>query len=218
MQTHIFQSGPSAIRAVSCREPGCLHQQLWKASFTQNAQMSVPCCWHCCLISITHLSNTFVWITWFYYRNKFVFLLPDIFLSSRKKGSPVFLSRTTKLNGELFLKRYGTSLTREKNTFFNSNSSWPFSLANVHTLHAYHMQSELQVHARAVQRYIHRCGKQFEWSLVEGVGQREPLSHQLLLLGPAFLHLHRSGPSWLLPGPLCTSPVGPSSSPDTVGN
>lgn len=53
----------------------------------------------------------------------------------------MFLSRTTKLNGEIFLKRYGTSLTREKNTSFNSNSSWPFSLGNVYTLHAYSMQS-----------------------------------------------------------------------------
>lgn len=104
VQTHVFQAGPPASRAVSR-----LHQQLWKASFTQNV---------CAMLDLgTLLSdfcNSFIWITWFYCRNTFVFLLPDIFLSSRKKGSPVFLSRTTKLNGGIRLKSVLTHWQEKK--------------------------------------------------------------------------------------------------------
>lgn len=32
-----------------------------------------------------------------------------------------------------------------------------------------------------LQRYINRCGKQFQWNLVQAVVQKGPLSHQQVL-------------------------------------
>lgn len=130
------------------------------------------------------------------------------------------VSRTIKLNGEISLKRDGISLTREKILPSIQIAPGPslgatfiLSVPSTCSQNCRSVQEQL-----SLQRYIRRGGKQFEWSLVQGLVQRGLLFHQLLLLGPAFLHLHSSGPFWLLPRPLCMSPVGPSSSPGTVEN